>query len=173
MVNLFLVFYFVSGYCPSKGAGVVLGSARSAKVDVLGLATAKIRASEVDVEAATAGRQLAHRSFQTPKWLEYILAYCGVLAVQVRGGGKCVCYTLSRIISNLLREQKAALSGFITPVLLLCTCLLTTSASECKPCLKSLLCSFLGPYAKQGDVALHLLRLCAFELAAGLTNSPV
>jgi len=27
-------------------------------------------------------RQLAHRSFQTPKWLEYILAYCGVLAVQ-------------------------------------------------------------------------------------------
>lgn len=27
-------------------------------------------------------RQLSHRSFQTPKWLEYILAYCGVLAVQ-------------------------------------------------------------------------------------------
>ncbi len=29
-------------------------------------------------------RQLSHRSFQTPKWLEYALAYCGVLAVQVR-----------------------------------------------------------------------------------------
>ena len=27
-------------------------------------------------------RQIAHRSFQTPKWLEYALAYCGVLAVQ-------------------------------------------------------------------------------------------
>lgn len=27
-------------------------------------------------------RQLSHRSFQTPKWLEYVLAYCGVLAVQ-------------------------------------------------------------------------------------------
>jgi len=29
-------------------------------------------------------RQLSHRSFQTPKWVEYALAYCGVLAVQVR-----------------------------------------------------------------------------------------
>lgn len=28
-------------------------------------------------------RQLSHRAFQTPKWLEYALAYCGVLAVQV------------------------------------------------------------------------------------------
>lgn len=28
-------------------------------------------------------RQLSHKSFQTPKWLEYALAYCGVLAVQV------------------------------------------------------------------------------------------
>ena len=27
-------------------------------------------------------RQLSHRSFQTPKWLEYVLAYCGVLSVQ-------------------------------------------------------------------------------------------
>ena len=27
-------------------------------------------------------RQLSHRSFTTPKWLEYALAYCGVLAVQ-------------------------------------------------------------------------------------------
>jgi hypothetical protein len=27
-------------------------------------------------------RQLSHRSFTTPKWLEYTLAYCGVLAVQ-------------------------------------------------------------------------------------------
>ena len=27
-------------------------------------------------------RQLSHRSFKTPKWLEYALAYCGVLAVQ-------------------------------------------------------------------------------------------
>ncbi len=27
-------------------------------------------------------RQLSHKSFQTPKWLEYLLAYCGVLAVQ-------------------------------------------------------------------------------------------
>lgn len=27
-------------------------------------------------------RQLAHKSFQTPKWLEYALAYCGALAVQ-------------------------------------------------------------------------------------------
>jgi len=27
-------------------------------------------------------RQLSHRSFQTPKWLEYVLAYCGVLAAQ-------------------------------------------------------------------------------------------
>jgi len=27
-------------------------------------------------------RQLSHRSFQTPKWLEYALAYCGILAVQ-------------------------------------------------------------------------------------------
>ncbi|PNH05341.1 Palmitoyl-monogalactosyldiacylglycerol delta-7 desaturase, chloroplastic [Tetrabaena socialis] len=27
-------------------------------------------------------RQLSHKSFSTPKWLEYILAYCGVLAVQ-------------------------------------------------------------------------------------------
>ena len=30
-------------------------------------------------------RQLSHRAFATPKWLEYALAYCGVLAVQVRG----------------------------------------------------------------------------------------
>ncbi|GIM04138.1 hypothetical protein Vretimale_8750 [Volvox reticuliferus] len=27
-------------------------------------------------------RQLSHKSFATPKWLEYVLAYCGVLAVQ-------------------------------------------------------------------------------------------
>jgi len=27
-------------------------------------------------------RQLSHRAFQTPKWLEYFFAYCGVLAVQ-------------------------------------------------------------------------------------------
>lgn len=27
-------------------------------------------------------RQLAHKSFTTPKWLEYVFAYCGVLAVQ-------------------------------------------------------------------------------------------
>jgi len=27
-------------------------------------------------------RQLSHRSFATPKWLEYLLAYCGALAVQ-------------------------------------------------------------------------------------------
>jgi len=27
-------------------------------------------------------RQLSHRSFKTPKWLEYVLAYCGVLALQ-------------------------------------------------------------------------------------------
>ena len=27
-------------------------------------------------------RQLSHRSFATPKWLEYALAYCGVLAAQ-------------------------------------------------------------------------------------------
>ena len=28
-------------------------------------------------------RQLSHKSFQCPKWLEYVFAYCGVLAVQV------------------------------------------------------------------------------------------
>eukprot|EP00877_Chromochloris_zofingiensis_P002883 jgi/Chrzof1/12596/Cz07g00120.t1_FAD5A1[v5.2] len=27
-------------------------------------------------------RQLSHKSFQTPSWVEYVLAYCGVLAVQ-------------------------------------------------------------------------------------------
>lgn len=27
-------------------------------------------------------RQLSHRSFTTPKWVEYVLAYCGVMAVQ-------------------------------------------------------------------------------------------
>ena len=27
-------------------------------------------------------RQLSHRSFTTPKWVEYILAYCGVMSVQ-------------------------------------------------------------------------------------------
>ncbi|KAL6778121.1 FAD5A [Auxenochlorella protothecoides x Auxenochlorella symbiontica] len=27
-------------------------------------------------------RQLSHRSFRTPKWLEHALAYCGVLAIQ-------------------------------------------------------------------------------------------
>lgn len=27
-------------------------------------------------------RQLAHKSFNTPKWLEYLFAYCGALAVQ-------------------------------------------------------------------------------------------
>lgn len=27
-------------------------------------------------------RQLSHRSFKTPKWLEYLLAYCGVISVQ-------------------------------------------------------------------------------------------
>ena len=26
--------------------------------------------------------QLTHRSFTTPKWLEYIFAYCGVMSVQ-------------------------------------------------------------------------------------------
>ena len=29
-------------------------------------------------------RNLAHRSFKLPKWLEYFLAYCGLLALQVR-----------------------------------------------------------------------------------------
>lgn len=33
-------------------------------------------------------RMLSHKSFTAPKWLEYILAYCGVLAVQV---GYLVC----------------------------------------------------------------------------------
>lgn len=27
-------------------------------------------------------RQLSHKAFTTPKWLEYALAYCGTLAVQ-------------------------------------------------------------------------------------------
>ena len=27
-------------------------------------------------------RQIAHKSFRTPKWLEYVLAYCGALAMQ-------------------------------------------------------------------------------------------
>lgn len=27
-------------------------------------------------------RQLSHKSFQTPKWLEYVLAYCGASAIQ-------------------------------------------------------------------------------------------
>ena len=27
-------------------------------------------------------RQLSHKSFVTPKWLEYAAVYCGVLAVQ-------------------------------------------------------------------------------------------
>ena len=27
-------------------------------------------------------RQIAHKSFRTPKWLEYALAYCGALAMQ-------------------------------------------------------------------------------------------
>ena len=30
-------------------------------------------------------RQLSHKAFTTPKWLEYALAYCGVLAIQVCG----------------------------------------------------------------------------------------
>ena len=29
-------------------------------------------------------RQLSHKAFATPKWLEYTLAYCGVMAMQVR-----------------------------------------------------------------------------------------
>lgn len=33
-------------------------------------------------------RNLSHRSFKLPKWLEYLFAYCGVLALQV-----CVCQT--------------------------------------------------------------------------------
>jgi stearoyl-CoA desaturase (delta-9 desaturase) len=41
-------------------------------------------------------RQLSHRSFTTPKWLEYCLAYCGVLAVQGDpmewvSSHRCVC----------------------------------------------------------------------------------
>ena len=28
-------------------------------------------------------RNLAHRSFKVPKWLEYLLAYCALLAIQV------------------------------------------------------------------------------------------
>lgn len=28
-------------------------------------------------------RNLAHKSFKLPKWLEYLFAYCGVLALQV------------------------------------------------------------------------------------------
>lgn len=28
-------------------------------------------------------RNLSHRSFKLPKWLEYLFAYCGVLALQV------------------------------------------------------------------------------------------
>lgn len=30
-------------------------------------------------------RNLSHRSFKLPKWLEYLFAYCGVQAMQVRG----------------------------------------------------------------------------------------
>ena len=30
-------------------------------------------------------RQLSHKAFATPKWLEYAFAYCGVLAIQARG----------------------------------------------------------------------------------------
>jgi stearoyl-CoA desaturase (delta-9 desaturase) len=32
-------------------------------------------------------RNLSHKSFALPKWLEYTFAYCGVLAMQVRPFG--------------------------------------------------------------------------------------
>ena len=41
-------------------------------------------------------RQLSHRSFTTPKWVEYALAYCGVLAVQASAAcGFLMCKTMA------------------------------------------------------------------------------
>jgi stearoyl-CoA desaturase (delta-9 desaturase) len=49
-------------------------------------------------------RQLSHKAFTTPKWLEYALAYCGVLAIQVIPPQKLVwavfLHTMPHIIRN-------------------------------------------------------------------------
>lgn len=48
-------------------------------------------------------RQLSHRSFTTPKWVEYVLAYCGVLAAQ--GDPIEVRLPMGGILGSRNREQ--------------------------------------------------------------------
>lgn len=95
MVGLFFVSYFITGYAlllfaefalqPSvwlrvKSAlpSIVLHSAFSRHCRHQQLPVCRCLGITLSFH-----RQLSHRAFQTPKWLEYALAYCGVLAVQV------------------------------------------------------------------------------------------
>ena len=48
-------------------------------------------------------RQLSHRSFKLPKWLEYLFAYCGVLALQV--GFENLHFHYNNIFSFLKCDQ--------------------------------------------------------------------
>ncbi|KAK9082395.1 hypothetical protein Syun_031274 [Stephania yunnanensis] len=51
-------------------------------------------------------RNLAHRAFNLPKWLEYFFAYCGILAFQ-RGGWKNVKDLEKQFFYRFLRKTNA------------------------------------------------------------------
>ena len=46
-------------------------------------------------------RNLAHRSFKVPKWLEYLFAYFGLLAIQVRSLSSAYCDFLKIVYINI------------------------------------------------------------------------
>ena len=48
-------------------------------------------------------RQLSHKAFTTPKWLEYTLAYCGAMAVQAGFTSLTQLGLWGQLLGNLMR----------------------------------------------------------------------
>lgn len=89
MVALFLAGYFVTGFPPHVHPATTRFQMDGLLSEFLCFATRStyLRVGAVAFPGCLGitlsyHRQLSHRSFQTPKWLEYVLAYCGALAVQ-------------------------------------------------------------------------------------------
>lgn len=57
-------------------------------------------------------RQLSHRSFATPKWLEYVLAYCGVLAAQGDPTEWVSCHRYHHLHCETPKDPHSPYEGF-------------------------------------------------------------
>ncbi|GBF96165.1 MGDG specific palmitate delta-7 desaturase [Raphidocelis subcapitata] len=57
-------------------------------------------------------RQLSHKAFRTPKWLEYALAYCGVLAVQGDPLEWCSAHKYHHLNCDTVLDPHSPYEGF-------------------------------------------------------------